>query len=236
MVRFCIRVAWYQLQHGRHFVIENPLTSQLWSLKDMQELINGAGVNALRTDLCMHGLNDPEKDGHRFRKSLRLLTTFTEDQLKPLLQQCDDKHEHTQVSSRMKDGTPRSVFTQVYPYRFCRLAAKLFALHLSSKQKTHAHGAFTEEDAHYMDKGHADLIWDLMEEAEFTQEEEEALLALSQSVTDGLSEGIECASALLADTNVVNNPISDCRKLMTMVNMLPAKTELELDYAGSSRQ
>ena len=236
MVRFCIRVAWYQLQHGRHFVIENPLTSQLWSLKDMQELINGCGVHMHRTDLCMHGLNDPESDGHRFRKSLRLLTTFTEEQLKPLLLQCDDKHEHTKVSSRMKDGTPRSVFTQVYPYRFCRLAAKLFALHLSSKNKIHAYGTSTEEDAHYMDKGHADLIWDLMEEAEFTQEEEEALLALSQSVTDGLSEGIECASALVADTNVVDNPISDCRKLMTMINMLPAKTELSLDYAGSSRQ
>ena len=37
MVEFCARVALYQIEHGRYFIIENPATSKIWFTKCFQD-------------------------------------------------------------------------------------------------------------------------------------------------------------------------------------------------------
>ena len=44
MVEFCARVALYQIEHGRFFIIENPATSKIWFTKHFQRLLTKHAV------------------------------------------------------------------------------------------------------------------------------------------------------------------------------------------------
>ena len=39
MVEFCARVALYQTEHGRYFIIENPASLKIWYTKCFQRLL-----------------------------------------------------------------------------------------------------------------------------------------------------------------------------------------------------
>ena len=227
MIRFCIRVAWYQIQHGRKFVIENPHTSQLWSLPEIFELKSDPSVMSGSTNLCMFGLEDLSRPGHYFHKSLRLLHNFQEDALAPLFLQCDNSHPHSVVEGKFPGGMPKAMYTQVYPFRFCRVAAKLFAAYLSLGRPARTAYA-SEEQSTLLDSGHWELIDDILNLAEFTHAETEALYYVSCSQNMGYSDGIDLASALSAESPIPQ-PSYECKQLINAVNLLPRNSEFSLE-------
>ena len=59
MVEFCARVALYQIEHGRCFIIENPATSKIWFTKCFQRLLMKHAVTYGTLDMCAFGMRDP---------------------------------------------------------------------------------------------------------------------------------------------------------------------------------
>ena len=169
MLRFCMRLAWYQIQHGRYFVIENPETSQLWTQKDLLELCESSNVTWGVTDMCMHGLADP-KTNDRYHKSVCLMHNFPTGIFDPVFKRCDNSHNHQVVIGRLPDNTPRSIMSQIYPWRFCRLISKLIVQILSSSHSHLVHERDICEDTQslYVDTEHMWLIDDLLTMSDFT--------------------------------------------------------------------
>ena len=59
MVDFCARVALYQIEHGRYFIMENPATSKIWFTKCFQRLLMKHAVTYGTLDMCAFGMRDP---------------------------------------------------------------------------------------------------------------------------------------------------------------------------------
>ena len=59
MIDFCIKVAEYQIRHGRYFVIENPQTSRMWCTKSFQKLLKEYNVDWDTLHMCAFGMKDP---------------------------------------------------------------------------------------------------------------------------------------------------------------------------------
>ena len=167
MVHVCVRVAWYQIQKGRKFVIENPLTSQLWSLAELKELMQYEGASANSAALCTFGLEDAEKPGYYLQKSFRLVHNFPVDCLTPLFKHCDASHPHGKVEGRLPGGLPKSAYSQIYRFRFFRATAKLFAAYLRNKESFRTQGR-SEHRSHYVDTDHVRFIEDIFDMADFS--------------------------------------------------------------------
>ena len=56
LANLAARVCEFQLSKGRHFIVENPKTSQMWSLPAWQRIISKPGVAVVDCDQCMFGL------------------------------------------------------------------------------------------------------------------------------------------------------------------------------------
>jgi len=66
MVEFCARVALYQIEHGRYFIIENPATSKIWFTKCFQRLLTKHAVTYGTLDMCAFGMRDPTTSQHLY--------------------------------------------------------------------------------------------------------------------------------------------------------------------------
>ena len=123
------------------------------------------------------------------------------------------------------------MYTQVYPNRFCRIASKLFSAHLESRRTSRT--AYTSEhQARYLDNGHFEIIDDLLDIAEFSTAETEALLVVSREQTLGYTDGVGLASALSTESPIAQ-PSFECRRLLTAVNLLPRNSEISLESDDS---
>ena len=107
----------FQIQHGRHFVIENPLSSGLWELPSLVALRGMPGVSEITLDQCMVGLADP--DGLLTRKSTRLLASC-HSLVRRLAIRCTRDHPHVQLAGS-KRGILRTRHAQVWPRRMLEL-------------------------------------------------------------------------------------------------------------------
>ena len=119
MIHFCVKLALYQIEHGRYFVIENPSASQLWRWSPVYQLTQNESCHFITTHLCMFGLQDPDS-GLPYRKSLGLLTNLPTTILTPLEEKCHNHPEHQVVEGTLSNRQARSQFTQIYPWKFCR--------------------------------------------------------------------------------------------------------------------
>ena len=70
LVDFAVDLAWEQIEHGRLFLIENPLRSKLWTLPRMVRLMEQLGVWSVNLDLGAFGA---EVDGKMICKPMRLV-------------------------------------------------------------------------------------------------------------------------------------------------------------------
>ena len=80
MLRFCEEVVMHQIKHGRYFILENPKTSKMWVQKPLLRLAQCEKVTFGETDMCRHGLCDPQSK-QPMRKPTYLMHNFPEGQL-----------------------------------------------------------------------------------------------------------------------------------------------------------
>ena len=56
MLLFSIELAWHQVQEGRYFVFEHPLSASSWRTESLQLLAAADGVSRVPLDMCSFGL------------------------------------------------------------------------------------------------------------------------------------------------------------------------------------
>lgn len=128
MIEFCVRVAKYQLAHGRHFIMENPQTSQMWYTQVIQYLLKNPTVGYDTLDMCAFGMRDP--NGYYYYKPTSLLHSMGPDVLTPVFRRCPNKlggaghghrtqHVHQPIEGHSPGHGSRTKLAQIYPYRFC---------------------------------------------------------------------------------------------------------------------
>ena len=123
MVDSCARVALYQVEHCRYFIIENPATSKIWFTKCFQRLLMKHAVTYGTLDMCAFGMKDP--NGYYYYKPTSLLHNFPDGTLDPVFKRCSNKskkdptHYHQPLEGSAPGYGSRTKLAQVYPYRFC---------------------------------------------------------------------------------------------------------------------
>ena len=63
MVNVAVKIAEMQLDAGRHFVFEQPLTASSWRLPSLRRLRRRAGVSETVFHQCMYGLKSADREG-----------------------------------------------------------------------------------------------------------------------------------------------------------------------------
>ena len=163
MVEFCVKVALYQISKGRYFILETPEGSQLWNLACILRLAQELNVTWDLLNMCAFGLKDPES-GLYFHKGMYLMHNFPSGVLTPLFRKCKKDHQHQVIEGSVK-GQSRASISEVYPYRFCRLLARL----LNKFFYGHSHTRTSS------------LILDVLYSASLTDAEQNALSYFGQS-------------------------------------------------------
>ena len=97
MLEFCCRIAIFQIEHGGHFIIENPASSALWYTRCFQRLLSQRGVIYGTLDMCSFGTKDP--NGFYYNKPTSLLRNFDAEVMAPVFKRSGNKlggaqHQH----------------------------------------------------------------------------------------------------------------------------------------------
>jgi Reverse transcriptase (RNA-dependent DNA polymerase) len=100
-----------QLQHQRHFLVEHPAASEMWAMKEFQQLLQDRRVHQTVIDQCAYGLADAE--GTLIKKSTRFMSSHPA-LLSALTQQCPQDHQHS-VLAGSDQGVQRTKQAQVWP-------------------------------------------------------------------------------------------------------------------------
>lgn len=108
-------VCLYQLYNGRHFIAENPRTSQLWDLESWKEVLRHSVSVVL--DQCSVGLKDPT-GVPTLKPTLIVASDWT--LIKRLNRRCSGQHTHAQLAGSV-DGISRCRYAQVWPRKMIEL-------------------------------------------------------------------------------------------------------------------
>ena len=221
MTAFCTKVAWYQMQKGRHFVLENPRTSEFWNLVDLVHLSESPNTTWDTLDMTHFGMSAPtDADGSCMKCSL--MHNFPDKTLAPLF--FNDGTTKTGFEEPLMNKTP---YAQVYPKRFCRLAAKLIATALHSVSEF---SLCVPEDSHstFVENRQLSLIDDLLEIGEFSLQDDCALLSVLNEHGSGLIEGVELHTSFNTELVLGSTASHMSQEFMNMVNSLPNGAEVVL--------
>ena len=114
-IQFMVEIYRYQMEMGRHFIHEHPLTATSWQLREIRELMADPRVHRVGTDQCMMGLKTWKRGGGEApaMKPTRFLTT-SKKVATELAVQCDGNHEHQQLTDN------RAKQAAIYPEKLCR--------------------------------------------------------------------------------------------------------------------
>ena len=128
-LEFCCCVAIFQIEHGGHFIIENPASSALWYTRCFQRLLSQRGVTYGTLDMCSFGMKDP--NGYYYNKPTSLLHKFDEDIMSPIFKRCSNKfggvqHQHQPLGGSAPGVGSGTKLAQVYPNRFCSSSFAVF--------------------------------------------------------------------------------------------------------------
>ena len=115
LFNFAVQVCQWQHDHGRGFILEQPLSASSWKEKTVCKLEQSQGVFGVVVDQCQYGLRDPENGG-LYKKPTKFLTNIEE--ASSLHRKCEGNHEHQRIEGMTKMGGQwicRSRCAQVYP-------------------------------------------------------------------------------------------------------------------------
>ena len=99
MVNVAVRIAELQLDGGRHFVFEHPLTASSWKLPSLRRLRARAGVTETTLHMCMFGLVSRDAAGEAPAKKPTRVLTSSEAIRDKLARFCSHQHRHVQLIS-----------------------------------------------------------------------------------------------------------------------------------------
>ena len=120
MLLFSIQVAIHQDDHGRFYVLDQPIGASSWALETTQTLHSRPGCKLLTVDQCMFGLIVDPSGELLSQKGICFLPNML--RLKEALRGkslCDGQHQHWVLNDA--NSTKAS---QVYPKKFQQLVAR----------------------------------------------------------------------------------------------------------------
>jgi hypothetical protein len=101
LIKFAIELAELQLRHGRHFLLENPLTAESWSLAELKRFLRRLECHQAVFDQCRFKLRGPS--GLLHKKPTKVVTSSEKiaDRLDGKRCNKDHEHEHVMGGSRV---------------------------------------------------------------------------------------------------------------------------------------
>ena len=101
LIKFAIELAELQPQHGRHFLLENPLTAESWSLAELKRFLRRLECHQAVFDQCRFKLRGPS--GLLHKKPTKVVTSSEKiaDRLDGKRCNKDHEHEHVMGGSRV---------------------------------------------------------------------------------------------------------------------------------------
>ncbi|CAK9109164.1 unnamed protein product [Durusdinium trenchii] len=100
LIAFALRVAEFQVAHGRHYVMENPRNSMAWRLPTLQDFVLRTHSLEVVLDMCCFNLRAP--DGLLHKKPTKLLTSMQAVVSAFLNCSCEGDHNHAPVMGGSK--------------------------------------------------------------------------------------------------------------------------------------
>ena len=128
-MEFSCAVYKWQLERGAHFLHEHPWGASSWKLQCVQQLVQTAGVEVVRSDQCQfgqlawHKLPSGEWERRPARKRTGFMTSM-ELMARALENECPGDHEH----ARMLSGTAKP--TERYPPELVATILRTIVKHL----------------------------------------------------------------------------------------------------------
>ena len=117
----------HQVEHGRHFHLEQPSRSLMLHVHGLSEIHQHS--QACQFDMCTQGLKDPAT-GEPMRKPMTVLTTHPGIYEQLHGRKCTNHPNHQPIEgSTVFEGHSilRAQFSEVYPRKFSRLIAKVMS-------------------------------------------------------------------------------------------------------------
>ena len=112
LVEFAVEIALLQLNAGRHFLMENPLSSAAWKLEVMLRFLQDPRVRSVVIDMCRFGLCNAEGDLHR--KPTKLVSSSQALISAMMGKRCAGQHEHAAVMGGAKVTRPAGHYTKSF--------------------------------------------------------------------------------------------------------------------------
>ena len=123
-LRLCTAILKIQILKGRHFHMENPEGSEVWGLKEVQDIVKH--TIPVRFDQCQYGLRHPNNSTY-LKKGTRIQTTSEEVQAHLNGRFCQGQHPHSQIAgSCVYQGKTIRVsrFSAFYPVVLAKTLSK----------------------------------------------------------------------------------------------------------------
>jgi transposase InsO family protein len=141
LVEFAIEVALLQLNAGRHFLLENPLTSAAWKLDVMLRFLQDPRVRSVVVDMCRFGLCN--SDGALHRKPTKLVSSSQALMSALIGKRCTGDHAHAAVMGGAKVTRPAGHYTK----SFAKVVVSAFQDQFDHETALlHAHDVLVAED------------------------------------------------------------------------------------------
>jgi len=168
LVTFAVELCLLQLTSGRHFLLENPLTSAAWTLAEVLDLVDRHDVFTVVIDQCTFGLCSASGELHR--KATKLATSS--QALVSLMQgrRCDGQHQHAPVIGGSKVTQPAGHYPPAFAAAIVRSFQNQFDFESKMQhQNTINEAMATEQNEPLADDSSADeLVAAVSEEKDFT--------------------------------------------------------------------
>ena len=110
LLMFALELAKMQKAAGRHFVLENPLTSQAWGLREVEAALLALDAGVVDFDQCAFNLRSAE--GHLHKKATRMASSSEALLQKLSNHRCTKDHYHQHVIGGSRITAPAGVYPQ----------------------------------------------------------------------------------------------------------------------------
>ena len=99
-LEFCMKLYNNQIDGGRYFLHEHPLTATSWKEKSVTDTMKREGVVKVRSDMCKFGMYQENEKGVEFVKKLEGFMTNAPEIAEELKGRCTGAH--TYASNKRK--------------------------------------------------------------------------------------------------------------------------------------
>ena len=147
MVNVAVKIAEIQLDGGRHFVFEHPLTASSWKLPSLKRLRARAGVHETSLHMCAFGLTSQDACGEALAKKPTRILTSSSAICEKLSRFCSKDHRHVLLMSG------RAAAAAIYTVEFVDAILDGLEIVLCAKMNAHFIGSVMHRDE---DDGHVD--------------------------------------------------------------------------------